>query len=289
MKGVQQEQQRQLGFGGKGVRHEVFQGFEDARTPLERRPLRRYSTLSHRALLISSLAISLSGCGLLSMGVPSENAEPKSYAAHGDEENYPKLNGSLVIAKRLPQVTEIAQLPLYGFLPLRSVTPQSHSVLQPSEPEKSFPTVFENPRWIEISVTANVLALHGERASSFSTEITPDSSFLHSKSPSSKGLGFSTELGATRTSVLAIEHSPVWMAPDSYFEDRGLPVPPEGDASRFLKFALGDVALFLENGLVIHSGKENGHLGANLLRVEAASLNRLANRVQSGDKVVIRR
>lgn len=50
------------------------------------------------------------------------------------------------------------------------------------------------------------------------------------------------------------QQNPLWHAPASYFEARGLPVPAEGDRARFRRGALGEMALFIDQETPIHSG-----------------------------------
>jgi hypothetical protein len=49
------------------------------------------------------------------------------------------------------------------------------------------------------------------------------------------------------------QESPLWYAPDSYFERRGLPVPPPFSHTRFRRGALGPFALFLTGEIPLHS------------------------------------
>ena len=54
--------------------------------------------------------------------------------------------------------------------------------------------------------------------------------------------------------VVHKQRNPLWYAPNSYFSARHLPIPAEGDATRFRRGALGDFALFLAKDLPLHSG-----------------------------------
>lgn len=55
-------------------------------------------------------------------------------------------------------------------------------------------------------------------------------------------------------SIAHKQESPLWYAPDSYFEARGLSVPPEGDRARFRRGALGERAIFLDKNTPLHNG-----------------------------------
>jgi lipoprotein-anchoring transpeptidase ErfK/SrfK len=48
------------------------------------------------------------------------------------------------------------------------------------------------------------------------------------------------------------EESPVWMAPDWYFIENKLPVPPPNDAKRRFPGGLGAAAVYIGEGLAIH-------------------------------------
>ena len=69
---------------------------------------------------------------------------------------------------------------------------------------------------------------------------------------------YSGELSPTlapgRFKIALKQSSPSWYAPDSYFLRRKLDLPPQGSRERLRKGALGDTALFLDNGFAIHTG-----------------------------------
>jgi hypothetical protein len=58
-------------------------------------------------------------------------------------------------------------------------------------------------------------------------------------------------------SVALKQESPLWYAPNSYFENRGLEVPAEGSKERFRRGALGSYTIFLSNQSPLHSGPAN--------------------------------
>jgi hypothetical protein len=55
-------------------------------------------------------------------------------------------------------------------------------------------------------------------------------------------------------SVALKQQAPLWYAPSSYFETRGLPTPAEGSTERFRRGALGTYTVFLNNKVPLHSG-----------------------------------
>lgn len=61
---------------------------------------------------------------------------------------------------------------------------------------------------------------------------------------------FSTPRGLFH--VRRMEEDPVWQAPDWYYVERKLPIPPEQDASRRMPGVMGSTALYLGDGIAIH-------------------------------------
>ncbi len=84
-------------------------------------------------------------------------------------------------------------------------------------------------------------------------------------------------------SVALKQRNPLWHATDSYFESRKLDLPPSGSAARFLKAALGDNALFAEDGLVVHSGSTE----VQGLRLSKEMLQKIYNSLNAGDTIVV--
>ncbi|RME62032.1 MAG: hypothetical protein D6780_00515 [Candidatus Dadabacteria bacterium] len=89
------------------------------------------------------------------------------------------------------------------------------------------------------------------------------------------------------TKTALIYNYPLWYAPDEYFRSRGLVVPPEGSKERYLKGALGGKAIFLENGVIIHSGPFNLE-GELSIRMEQKALNKLASLLSKNTPVEIK-
>lgn len=55
-------------------------------------------------------------------------------------------------------------------------------------------------------------------------------------------------------SVLLKQRNAVWFAPDEYFAARGLAVPTENSRERYLKGALGDFVVYLDEDMALYSG-----------------------------------
>ncbi|HWK88744.1 MAG TPA: L,D-transpeptidase [Longimicrobium sp.] len=91
--------------------------------------------------------------------------------------------------------------------------------------------------------------------------------------------------------VVYKEREPDWIAPDWYFIENGLPVPPkESDARRFPR-GLGSAAVFIGQGLAIHGTDKPELLGQRVshgcIRLANADALRLFHNVQVGTEIVI--
>jgi hypothetical protein len=75
-------------------------------------------------------------------------------------------------------------------------------------------------------------------------------SFINLEVDSTKSFIFETPKGVM--TVQAKKTNPVWSKPDWAFIEEGLPVPPKGHSSRFEANVLGDYALALGDGYLIH-------------------------------------
>jgi lipoprotein-anchoring transpeptidase ErfK/SrfK len=87
------------------------------------------------------------------------------------------------------------------------------------------------------------------------------------------------------------EESPVWMAPDWYFIENKLPVPPPNDAKRRFPGGLGAAAVYIGEGLAIHGTDKPDLLGQRVshgcIRLHNRDAVRLFHNVQVGTEVVI--
>ena len=72
---------------------------------------------------------------------------------------------------------------------------------------------------------------------------------------------FETPMGSF--TVLGKERNPVWIRPDWSYVEENMPIPPEGDADRFVRDVLGKYALLLGNGYKIHGTKWTKLLGTH--------------------------
>jgi lipoprotein-anchoring transpeptidase ErfK/SrfK len=88
-------------------------------------------------------------------------------------------------------------------------------------------------------------------------------------------------------SITLKEDKPLWYAPNEYFTKRSLPVPEQGSRSRFMRAALGQRALYLNDQTPIHSGpvwlREIGGL-----RLKSSDMDQLYSMITVGTRVEIR-
>jgi L,D-transpeptidase catalytic domain len=84
---------------------------------------------------------------------------------------------------------------------------------------------------------------------------------------------------------------PVWKKPDWAFVEDGLPVPPANDPSRFEYGVLGDYALSLGNGYLIHGTLYKRQLGMPVthgcIRLSDEDLEVVYNNLSVGSRVLI--
>lgn len=98
----------------------------------------------------------------------------------------------------------------------------------------------------------------------------------------------------TPNGVFHVKHKemdPVWIAPDWYFIENGLPVPSENSPRRRFPGGLGAAAVYLGNGIAIHGTDKPELLGQRVshgcIRLSNANAIRLMHNVQPGTEVVI--
>ncbi len=100
---------------------------------------------------------------------------------------------------------------------------------------------------------------------------------------------FSTPTG--RFQIQYKERDPVWIAPDWYFVENNLPVPPTNHPSRYMTGTLGVAAVYISPHLAIHGTNRPELLGQRVshgcIRLENRYALRLYHNVQVGTEVII--
>ena len=87
------------------------------------------------------------------------------------------------------------------------------------------------------------------------------------------------------------EEVPTWRAPDWYFIENGLPVPPQDDPKRLFPGGLGAAAIYIGKGLAIHGTDRPELLGERVshgcIRMSNTDAQRLFHNVTVGTEVII--
>jgi lipoprotein-anchoring transpeptidase ErfK/SrfK len=87
------------------------------------------------------------------------------------------------------------------------------------------------------------------------------------------------------------EENPTWIAPDWYFIENNLPIPPREDRRRFFPGGLGAAAVYIGKDLAIHGTDKPELLGQRVshgcIRLSNKDALRLYHNVQVGTEVVI--
>lgn len=65
-----------------------------------------------------------------------------------------------------------------------------------------------------------------------------------------QGLG---NLDGGKFKISSKKRTPLWYASESYYLNRNIPIPEEDSNERYLRGALGEFALYLDNNVVIHN------------------------------------
>lgn len=100
---------------------------------------------------------------------------------------------------------------------------------------------------------------------------------------------FKTPKGVRR--VISKVTNPVWIKPDWAFVEEGIPIPPAGHPSRYESGTLGDYALSLGDGYLIHGTLYQRFLGQSVthgcVRMGDEDLEAVYKALQHGSKVYI--
>lgn len=99
---------------------------------------------------------------------------------------------------------------------------------------------------------------------------------------------------STPTGVFEIgrkKKDPVWYAPDWYYVERDLPIPPAYSPARYRRGILGDYALYLSDEIAIHGTEDENSVGRasshGCLRMRNADIAIVFPLVQVGTRVEI--
>ena len=113
--------------------------------------------------------------------------------------------------------------------------------------------------YIVVNTTVNQFRLYDDRAKLVREGFCSSGSYTKLVLNDKKSWVFKTPKG--RMTVLSKTKNPVWAKPDWAFIEEGLPVPKPGDPSRFERGVLGDYALRMADGYLIHGTLYKRFLG----------------------------
>mgnify|MGYP000605882406 CR=1 FL=1 len=154
---------------------------------------------------------------------PSQSPTPGSSAAINNDSFRWDNSGSIVLARPIPGfgATDGGQFgvgttPLLGFMP------------------------------VQFAVAGEWLSIDRSKGT-----VTLMSGAVERQAASGEGI---SNLTPGVYSLLHKQRNPLWYAPDTYFQLRGLQTPAQGDRERYRRGALGDFALFIGQDLPLHSG-----------------------------------
>lgn len=158
------------------------------------------------------------------------------------------------------------------------------------------------------AATAAVASSSALERGRYAVVIDLDENMLHFKqgqvtlwsAPVGTGTGLRLETGdhswnfATPQGTFQVkykEENPTWIAPDWYFIENNLPVPPREDKRRFFPGGLGAAAVYIGKDLAIHGTDKPELLGQRVshgcIRLSNRDALRLYHNVQVGTEVVI--
>jgi len=114
-------------------------------------------------------------------------------------------------------------------------------------------------------------------------------SYVELETGDAKSYKFETPKGVFTVKGKIVD--PVWKKPDWAFAEEGLPIPPPNDDSRFEYGVLGDYALSIGNGYLIHGTLYQRFLGMPVthgcVRLNDADLDFIYHEMSVGAKVFI--
>lgn len=154
--------------------------------------------------------------------------------------------------------------------------------------ERRYDALTPGQNYLIINTTDNRFYLYRHR-SLIREGYCSSGSYIHLKAHDDREWLFRTPRGMFR--VLGKTTYPVWRKPDWAFVEEGLPVPPPDHHTRFEYGALGDYALSIGDGYLIHGTLYKRSLGMPVthgcVRLNDDDLKAVFNTLSVGSKVYI--
>ena len=144
--------------------------------------------------------------------------------------------------------------------------------------------------YLRVVVVENAIyAMRGKQMLKRYPVATGSGSFLEYNLSQGGGWKFDTPAGVF--TVGRKETDPVWYAPDWFYVEKGLRVPPPNSPKRYFPGDMGSHAIYLGDGLAIHGTRNQASVGRPVshgcMRMAKGDIEDVYNLVRVGTKVLI--
>lgn len=148
----------------------------------------------------------------------------------------------------------------------------------------------EDEVYLRVVVAENsIYLMRGKRLLKRYPVATGKGSFLEYNMMNGGGWQFDTPAGVF--TVGRKETNPVWYAPDWFYIEKGIRVPPASSPKRYFPGDMGSHAIYLGDGLAIHGTKNQASVGRPVshgcMRMLKGDIVEVFNEVEVGTKVLI--
>ncbi|MBA2566063.1 MAG: L,D-transpeptidase [Gemmatimonadetes bacterium] len=190
--------------------------------------------------------------------------------------------GCVLLAAFMPRTADAQSLIAVGeevFLDILGSTPGTEYALPGSDEYYLRVVVEEN----------SIYLMRGKELVKRYPVATGSGSFLEYNMKHGGGWKFDTPVGVF--TVGRKETNPVWYAPDWFYVEKGLRVPPPASPKRYFPGDMGSHAIYLGDGLAIHGTKNQASVGRAVshgcMRMAKGDIDEVYKRVEVGTKVLI--
>ena len=203
-------------------------------------------------LLCASLVTLAVGCGTMA----SRGNGSLLSSFNGSPVN---ASGSMAVTRNVPAPSAVTSGPVFGFMP----SSKGSSINRSGSPLVA-------GTWVEVAASSGKVSLMK------GNELVKQGTLELSKA-----------LVAGTYRVVHRQKDPLWHANDDYFLTRKMALPPVGSHDRYLRGALGDVAIYLDGDTAIHNGPI-ADPGVGGIKVDGELAHLLYNELENGSVVVVR-
>jgi len=144
--------------------------------------------------------------------------------------------------------------------------------------------------YLHVSVTDRELSvMRGDQVLDRFPVAVGKGAYLRHRNADNGGWLFETPAGLY--AVGRKERSPVWYAPDWFYIEKEIPIPPPDSPRRYFPGEMGDYALYLGDGLAIHGTKDQSSVGRaashGCMRLSSDAISAVFGMARVGTKVII--